>query len=282
MVKEFLNNYFGFNRQQRNGLVVLMSISALLLIVRVTYPYFMTPGNVEIMNLPVFDTDSTVLANTNGPGSLSYFDPNTASKEELVRLGLKEKTAATLIRYRARYPFKTDDDLGKVYGISPALLNKLKPFVRIEDHRAPHGTRTEPKQSQPANAQPTTIELNGADSLQLLSLPGIGPAFAHRIIKYRALLGGFVNKGQLKEVYGFKQEAFDLVSPRVTVNASLVKKINVNKDDFKTVNRHPYISYELTKALFNKKRQQALDPQITREIMGNDSLYQQVLPYLEF
>ena len=37
------------------------------------------------------------------------------------------------------------------------------------------------------------ISINSADSADLLPLPGIGPVFAGRIIKYRNLLGGFVS-----------------------------------------------------------------------------------------
>src|SRR5207342_1150831 len=131
MVKEFLNNYFGFNRQQRNGLVVLMCISAFLLIVRVTYPSFMKPGDIEIMNLPVVNADSLSAEKKEISATLFYFDPNTISKEELIKLGLKEKTAGTVIKFRKKNPFKAAEDLEKVFGISPSLLAKLRPYVRI-------------------------------------------------------------------------------------------------------------------------------------------------------
>jgi competence protein ComEA len=281
MVKEFLNNYFGFNRQQRNGLLVLLCISAFLLIVRVTYPSFMKRGEVEIMNLPFGNTDTIKGAEMNASSDLFFFDPNTASKEDLVRLGLKEKTAVTLIKYRKKNRFESAEELMNVFGVSARLFEKLKPYIQIPSEEKLQLQVSVTKQSTPT-IQIKNVELNGADSTQLLTLPGIGPVFAHRIIKYRTLLGGYVLKDQLKEVYGLKQETYDLASPHVTVDASLAKKINLNSDDFKTVNRHPYISYELTKALFNKKGKQALDPKKVQEIVGNDSLYQRLLPYLAY
>ena len=39
-------------------------------------------------------------------------------------------------------------------------------------------------------ARPRLLDLNRADSADLLPLPGIGPVFASRIIRYRDLLGG--------------------------------------------------------------------------------------------
>lgn len=43
----------------------------------------------------------------------------------------------------------------------------------------------------------TQVELNQADSLTLQKVPGIGPVFSRRIIKYRDLLGGFYAVHQL-------------------------------------------------------------------------------------
>ena len=38
----------------------------------------------------------------------------------------------------------------------------------------------------------TKMDLNTVDSIQLLGVKGVGPVFAHRIINYRNVLGGFV------------------------------------------------------------------------------------------
>ena len=90
------------------------------------------------------------------------------------------------------------------------------------------------------------IELNTADSLQLVSLPGIGPYYASRIMKYRSMLGGFVSKKQLLEVYGFNPETYNLVKDRVTVDTSMIVKIDINNATFKEVLKHPYFDYKTT------------------------------------
>ena len=49
---------------------------------------------------------------------------------------------------------------------------------------------------------PVVVEINTADSAELMRLNGIGASFSRRIVKYRNLLGGFISKEQLLEVYG--------------------------------------------------------------------------------
>jgi len=133
----------------------------------------------------------------------------------------------------------------------------------------------------PAKKQQAIIELNTADSLTLLSLNGIGPTFAGRIIKYRKLLGGFVKKDQLAEVYGFKDN-YEQVKDFVTANGN-VTKINLNTCTFKELNKHPYIEYELTKAIFNLKKKlgkfSSVD-EIKQIDLVNAELYNKLAPYL--
>src|SRR5690606_7484140 len=126
------------------------------------------------------------------------------------------------------------------------------------------------------------LELNSADSLQLLELKGIGPSYAKRILKYRSILGGYVSLEQLKEVYGFDEELFEKVKPYVEVNPSLVKKIKINSDDFKIVNKHPYITYELTKTIFDWRRKTVITETNFKDILNDEVLYNKLLPYLIF
>ena len=96
-------------------------------------------------------------------------------------------------------------------------------------------------------AQP--IDLNRADSTDLLPLPGIGPVFAGRIIKYRDLLGGFVTLDQLGEVYGMPDETIQKIRSQVYIDSAAIRKIHVDSASFRELLRHPYLDYEHVKAL---------------------------------
>jgi len=93
------------------------------------------------------------------------------------------------------------------------------------------------------------VNINLADSSQLLPLPGIGPVFAGRIVKYRKLLGGFVHVDQLAEVYGMPMETVDLIRSRVYIDTSSIRMIRLDSATFRELLRHPYLEYEEVKAL---------------------------------
>lgn len=93
------------------------------------------------------------------------------------------------------------------------------------------------------------IDINRADSADLLPLPGIGPVFAGRIIKYRNLLGGFISADQLSEVYGIPEETLRNIRERVFIDSTAVRKIRIDSATFRELLRHPYLEYAHVKAL---------------------------------
>ena len=93
------------------------------------------------------------------------------------------------------------------------------------------------------------IDINRADSAQLLLLPGIGPVFAGRIVKYRNLLGGFTSVEQLGEVYGLTLEKLEIIRDRIDIDTSAIRKIQLNSASFRELLRHPYLEFEHVKAL---------------------------------
>lgn len=161
--------------------------------------------------------------------------------------------------------------------VSQAPLNEVADNANVSTVK--QGAKAE---AAKAPKQVTIIELNTADSLQLLTLNGIGPVFAGRIVKYRKLLGGFYKKEQLLEVYGFDAEKFNLVKPYISVNGN-VTQLNLNTCTFKELNRHPYLDYEQVKAIFNLKKKlgsfQAVED-IKQIDLVNEELYNKLAPYL--
>jgi DNA uptake protein ComE-like DNA-binding protein len=127
------------------------------------------------------------------------------------------------------------------------------------------------------------VEINTADTAALVSLPGIGPYFAKRIMKYRDLLGGYHRKKQLLEVYGMDSSRYRQFSDNITIDTGKIRKININHVEFKDLLRHPYFDYDLVKCVFNYRR-------ITKNISNiaelrsleciSDSLFLKIKPYV--
>lgn len=101
-----------------------------------------------------------------------------------------------------------------------------------------------------------TIEANAADATDLQRVPGIGEAYAAKIIAYRERLGGFLDARQLDEIDGLPYGISAWF--RVTPPAGGVRRMNLNRADFNTLNAHPYLSYEQTRAIVNQRRRAPL------------------------
>lgn len=299
MVKRFLTSYFGFHKQQRNGLFLLISISFVLLIVRLSYPYFIKPDPIQVYNLPVMERildsssqpENTFHKNENvtdhSSQKLFLFDPNKVTQQELTALGFSKKTSAVFMKFRNKgFVFKQKSDLKKVYGLSDDFYVQLEPYIIIENEIKTEKETKLKQENLPAvivdKQVQQKIELNGADSLQLISIHGIGNTYARRILKYRSLLGGFVSVEQLKEVYGFNEDLYLKVKDHFTVNAANIKKLNLNTDEFKVINKHPYITYEICKSIFDWRRKTSITATNLKDILLDEVLYHKLLPYLIF
>ncbi|NLD24410.1 MAG: helix-hairpin-helix domain-containing protein, partial [Bacteroidales bacterium] len=95
-----------------------------------------------------------------------------------------------------------------------------------------------------------TISLNSTDTTEWKKIPGIGSSYSSRIVKYRALLGGFNSKVQLLEVYGINSEMYSRISQYITEDTNFTK-IKINELEFKDLLRHPYLNYGQVQTIIN-------------------------------
>jgi DNA uptake protein ComE-like DNA-binding protein len=246
--RKTIADLLGFDRRERRGTYILAAVLIILLFVRV----FSLRPDKELLNSEV-NADSLAMPELTVPAeqsekSLFIFDPNTVSFDSLVRLGLTEKQATTLINYRTSGArFRMPKDIERVYGIDSGTVVSLLPWIKIpketERHKAGgentaaviHGKQAE------TVIRPAFIDLNRCSADDLLQLPGIGPVLSARIIKYRSLLGGFIDAGQLKEVYGLDSSVVDLICERLTLTYDSVRPLLLDSCSFSELARHPYI-----------------------------------------
>ncbi|MDD4158161.1 MAG: helix-hairpin-helix domain-containing protein [Proteiniphilum sp.] len=129
-----------------------------------------------------------------------------------------------------------------------------------------------------------TISLNEADTARWKMIPGIGSSYAARIVKYRELLGGFVRKEQLLEVYGVDGELYGRISPYIAPD-SVCHRLSVNRAEFRELLRHPYLSYSQVQAIVNLRRKKG-DIRSIRELAMLEAFTEEDInrlqPYLEF
>ncbi len=138
--------------------------------------------------------------------------------------------------------------------------------------------------NQPKTAKyDVLIDLNTADTLDLQIIRGIGPVYARNIYNYGKRLGGYINKEQLKEVWGISDSVYKNISPYIVLQTKSVRKLNINTDNIKTLSYHPYIDYYLAKSIIQYRQQNG--PYQTIEALKYNSLlsledYEKLAPYL--
>ena len=131
---------------------------------------------------------------------------------------------------------------------------------------------------------PMVIEINTADSAALVSLRGVGPVFAGRILKYRGLLGGYFQVEQMLEVYGMDTLRYEQIKDHIKADPGRINKIEVNVAEFKTLLRHPYLDYETVKDIINYRKTAGpiLNSDSLRKIIAYDPMFNKVKYYIKY
>ena len=231
---------------------------------------------------------------------LRPFNPNTADSATLTQLGLSPWIARRVLRYRAKGGvFRVKSDFKKMYGLPEATYERLYDYLQLPEKkrytpaaRVAKGQTDRTDQPRVGYAKRTEtayrrepLDINAADTSLLKRLPGIGSILSARIVKYRQLLGGFHRLEQLQEVYHMSERGAASVRTEAYIaEGNQVQRLNINQLDAKTLAQHPYISWEVARAVVNHRRDygnfQALED--LREVyLIDEELFAKLTPYLE-
>lgn len=204
------------------------------------------------------------------------FDPNSAEYNQLIKFGFNRFQAKNLIEYRNKAGvFKTRSDLLKIYGIDSIFYKTIENKIQIEMADEPTIVNSIPVE--------LNIELNSADSTELVQLNGIGSVYANRILKYRELLGGFYSSSQLLEVYNFPEETYRKIEGNIFVDTVLIKKIRLNFAEYPDLLRHPYLEKKQVEGVLNYRNKNGSFQdifQLKSSGIIDSETYSKVRPYL--
>lgn len=266
--------YFQFTRKERNGILFLIFFILAIWIVYFSIDSFFKP---DVNDYSFFEKQIDQFYNSLKDSSTKEAKSYTAivpvdkdtcivnvNKPELghlICIGLSKHLSETWIHYIQKGgKFKQIDEVKKLWGMNDSIFYTIAPYLTIstDDNKKENKnnyTTTNQYHYKKQDEKIEMVELNSADTSQLIALPGIGSSFASRIIKYRNRLGGFYDKEQLKEIYGLNQELYEKISPYIYVDVFEVKKVNINKGDYSTLIQNPYFTKEEVKAIlqFRKK-----------------------------
>lgn len=234
-MKRIIKDYLYFSKQERMAVVILLLVMALFIIA----PYWYMPKiDPPVINQALVDWLSqsengdvkeavATVPSINKPVMFA-FDPNTVSEDGWMRLGLSQKTIRTILNYRSKGgKFRQAGDLKKIWGMPAADAERLMPYVQIAGTEAFANTSAK-KIPVATKKEPAVIDINTAGIEEWASLPGIGDAFANRIVRYRDRLGGFRSVQQVGKTYGISDSLFNSLLPYLRYDAASMPKTNLN------------------------------------------------------
>jgi len=300
-----IKNTFDFSKTEQRGIVVLCVILLLLIGFYLCMSRFyqtekevcLLTGNPEIDSFlqqqqrysdSVFASRKTYSLENNyekkGRQVFTpfHFCPDTMKINDWQGLGFSEKQASQIAKFQSKGgKFFKKEDLQKMYCVSAETYSILEPYIHI----ASAAEKKYEKQEYPNSTEKYTykLELNEADSADLLLITGIGSTVASRIVSYRTRLGGFIHIDQLKEIKYIDEERFAKIEPYLYVNVANIQKINVNEADFVRLVKHPYIDEYLAKTIVNQRNKTgkyASLEEMKKKLLIPDELYKKIVPYL--
>lgn len=218
---------------------------------------------------------------------LVNFDPNSIDSVGLVGLGLKPYVASNILKYRRKGGvFRTKESFSKVFGITKEKFTELEPFIvinstQIKSSKIDSAIKVRKEQK----IENLIVEINAADTTELMKVKGVGRGYARGIVRFRQQTGGFARIEQLREMYGMTDQNYEKIKSSFTVNLNLIKKINVNTASVERLNAHPYLNFYESKAIYEYRRRKGKLSKID-ELNNIDGLSSETIskiaPYLDF
>lgn len=141
------------------------------------------------------------------------------------------------------------------------------------------------KQNKAPQYAITKVELNSADTNDIMRIPQFGSKRAQKIVEYRNKLGGFYSFSQIKEIYILQNINEEYLEKYFTIDRNKIKKININTCDYKTIVSHPYFDSYLAKTILNHRKKNgpiANMQQFKTLTHIYPELEEKLAPYIEF
>lgn len=146
---------------------------------------------------------------------MSHFDPNTATLDDLRRLGLTKHEAVSLLKYRAAGKvFRIPEDLTLCYGIGDSLYRRLEPWVRIGRKYAIAPEKYRTGRILPEPLAPGPFRIDTVSARYLRAIGALSKRQAEVFIRWRDL-SGIYDMEDLSECYVVSDSVATALEPYV-------------------------------------------------------------------
>ena len=205
------------------------------------------------------------------PHPFEKFRIDTVGIEYLQFIGFTYRQAEGVIDYRdsGAEGIRNMAELSDCWAVSVEMADSLARYVVFPEPK-PYGGK---------------IEINSADSATLVTVRGIGPKTAGAIVRYRQLLGGYVNIDQLSELKCVTSENFALFSKQICCDSCVFSKIDINFAAASELELHPYMTRRAINKIIQLRKSKGGWKSIEEIVKDDIFTEEQVIalaPYLHF
>ena len=293
-----LHDYLAFSKSERRAIIFLLAVIVVLAIV-LSRKKKESTSDIQLAETKHTTSAEVTSVETSQPFA---FNPNTADSATLRAVGLSPFVSSNIVKYRrAGGRFRRPADLARIYGMDSAAFARIKPYIYIPKEDSPRPSRPSSPKNPPGVTQADSqayqpspykeymenklpagvfLDLNKADSADLVRIPGIGPYFASHIVSLRRQLGGYVSLNQLSDIPNLPE-----IGDYVYVEEGAQQRIKVNSATLRTLTRHPYIGYYRAKAIMDIRHRDGRVVSL-RQLSFLDEFsdedIQRLAPYLSF
>jgi len=257
-----MEELFNYSASERKGIVFLMCLIVTINLGDFLYHRFfpqpaMPPAN-ELQFLSALDIPEN---ETYAPKNKKYllperaFNPNEYKASDWQKLGFSLKQSEAIVKTRLRRAFTSKADVKKIFCMPPDYFDLLKDslILPLNSKQQNEPTKTKEIISKPEWKGP--LDLNSADSLEILKLPGIGPYWTKRILRSRNQWGGFCCINQIASLKGFPDSIFVQIEHLIVLDHLKIKKLNINTISLEEFSKHPAGWYGVAKSVVNYRNQ---------------------------
>ncbi|MBR5333436.1 MAG: helix-hairpin-helix domain-containing protein [Alistipes sp.] len=296
-----------FSDRQYRGLLILLPVAVVLVAIAVALELLRPAEQIELEPQSVPTKEQSIEKSQTKEKTIKFqkFNPNSYTYEQLREAGLPKEVAVGIVRWRSYGKvYRLKEDLVLVSGMTDSLYSVLKPYIIIDsevaakpkDYTAADGAKYNPQQQCPAQSeqvteavkvdeQPSLLELNSADTTQLIAINGIGSKSAAEIVKYRDLLGGYHSVEQILELKCVTEQNYEKILQQICCDSCKISKIDINFATAKAVGRHPYVSKATLRKIFKQRQLKGgwsrIEDLVEDEILSEDEA-KRLAPYLWF
>lgn len=252
-MKNSPQSYFYFTSAERKSIAWISAFCIVLIFLPKSYKYlFQDKQKYDFSNLPDFSNNHPDKGAPNiAEVQLFEFNPNNATKEDFISLGLSPKLANTIINFRSKgAKFYKPDDFKKVWGLSAQDYQRLLPYMIFDSNNNTYANKDKIDNNQVVVGEPFAFNPNTATDKELASL-GIPYKAVRHIINYRNKYT-FRKKSDLQRIFDFSPELYTRLEPYIQLD-NMNAEQHINKAGNIASNNNITQQYENTTIKPSKK-----------------------------